>query len=335
MLSLARVEPAAPLAVGDTWQHSIEAFLHSPGRESEHTRRAYRRALCEFFDFTGCRDAQEVTSGAMLAFRRSLEDDGRAPGTHALTLSAVRAFLLWAAGEAEDAGFPLAYTPGAARRHLKSPRAHVERPYQVATDREVSAMFGATDNARDRALLAVMLGAGLRRSEVVALDVGDLRESDDGAGGVLHVRCGKGRKDRLVPVWAEVVEAVRAYLAETGRTLADVGPLFRAHDRGAAKRARRRLSPQGVRDVVAKLATAAGVDAAKVLTCHGLRHSYAVAALRAGANIVAVSKNLGHASIATTQRYLDHLDLDERRLAAPRLAALRPAAEGEPLRMAA
>ena len=82
--------------------------------------------------------------------------------------------------------------------------------------------------------------------------------------------------------------------------------------------ARGRLSTRAVGDVVKRVATVARVTA-KRITPHSCRHTYAIRALRAGGNIVAVSKLLGHASITTTQRYLDHLKLDELRAAVPRL----------------
>jgi integrase/recombinase XerC len=81
---------------------------------------------------------------------------------------------------------------------------------------------------------------------------------------------------------------------------------------------RGRLSTRAVGDVVKRLATVAGVTARRT-TPHSLRHTYAIRALRAGANIVAVSKLLGHASITTTQVYLSHLELGELRAAVPHL----------------
>jgi site-specific recombinase XerD len=140
----------------------------------------------------------------------------------------------------------------------------------------------------------------------------------DQEGEALHVRQGKGKKDRIVPIRRETAKAIRIYLAGTGRRLNDSGPLFRAHDRAARKLAHHRLTPDAIADVVSRCAGAAGV-LDKQISPHALRHTFAIRALWGGANLVAVSKLLGHASVATTQRYLDHLELGELRAAVPPL----------------
>jgi integrase len=166
-------------------------------------------------------------------------------------------------------------------------------------------------------LLAVLLGAGLRAAEVVGLDVSDLHDDPEG-GLVIAVRQGKGRRDRQVPVQPEVSRLLLAYLAETSRHLGDTGPLFRAHDRGAAERERARLSTRAVGYLVRRSLERAGL-AAKAISPHALRHTFAIRALRAGGNLIALQRLLGHASVTTTQRYLDHLALGELRAAVPPL----------------
>src|SRR5262249_44422209 len=123
---------------------------------------------------------------------------------------------------------------------------------------------------------------------------------------VVTVRRGKGRRDRQVPVQPEVSQLLLAYLADTGRRLGGPGPLFRAHDDRARVRDRARLSTRAIGYLVRKAMERAGL-AAKAISPHSLRHTYAIRALRVGDNVIAVQKLLGHASVATTQRYLDHL----------------------------
>jgi site-specific recombinase XerD len=170
-------------------------------------------------------------------------------------------------------------------------------------------------------LLAVLLGAGLRAAEVVGLDVTDLHDDPEG-GMVIAVRRGKGRRDRQVPVQPDVSRLLLAYVAGTGRRLGDPGPLFRSHDRGYHLRERARLSTRAIGYLVRQAMEKAGL-AAKAISPHALRHTYAIRALRAGGNVIAVQKLLGHASVATTQRYLDHLALAELRAAVPPLPLLR------------
>ena len=107
-------------------------------------------------------------------------------------------------------------------------------------------------------------------------------------------------------------DAARAYRARTGRQLGQGGPLFRAHDRAATKLPRGRLTTRAVGYVVERCTTAAGIDA-KRISPHRLRHTSAVPSLRSRHDVIAVQKPLEHASVATTQRYLDHLDLAELR----------------------
>src|SRR5207248_4235254 len=81
---------------------------------------------------------------------------------------------------------------------LRGPTGKVQRPYQVLAEAEIERILDAASNPRDQALLMVMLGAGLRVSETVGLDVSDLMTDQEG-GAALYVRQGKGRKDRTVP----------------------------------------------------------------------------------------------------------------------------------------
>lgn len=322
--------PLAPAAATD-WRTVLSAYLDT--LDSPATRRAYGRAITDCLVFTSVSTLVDLDGAALARYRATLttapkQGRGRtpagsplAPASVALALAAVRSFLTWAramgAHRLPDEVITLA---------LRTPKGTTLRPYSVLAEPEIAAVLAAANTSRDKALLAVMLGAGLRAAEVCALDVADVRE--DGAGGtVLHVRAGKGRKDRLVPVQPDVARLVRRYLQESGRRLGEVGPLFRAHDRAAGKLARGRLSTRAVGYLVARLTAAAGVDA-KAISPHSLRHTYALRALQHGGNVVAVSKLLGHASVSTTQRYVDHLALSELRAAVPALPGLTAAPHG-------
>jgi site-specific recombinase XerD len=287
----------------------VKSYL-SAGVDSPNTRRAYARHLTDAFGALGVIYVDELTGPLLAEYRAAVLATDLAPGSQALALAALRSFLSWSRAMGVHG-----LSSDTVRTALRSPRSQVLRPYNVLSDSEVGRIIAAASTARDRALLGLMLGAGLRVSEVVALDVRDVILDHDGEG-LVHVRQGKGRKDRIVPLRSEVTELLRAYLAETGRALGQFGPLFRSHDRGAALRARRRLTARAVGYVVHEAAHRAGI-AAKAISPHSLRHTMAIRSLRGGASVVAVSKVLGHASIATTQRYLDHLELGELRLALP------------------
>jgi integrase len=200
------------------------------------------------------------------------------------------------------------------------PPAHEPRPYSVLTDAEIVRLFDALDESttakgkprsrerreRDRAILAVMLGAGLRAAEVVALEVRDVAA---GEGGIVLAVSGKGGKRREVPIREDVAAPVLRYLNTTGRRLGDGGALFLregARDGG-------HLTTRTIGMLTADYAGAAGIEAARAFSPHACRHTYAVRASREGLTVAALRRALGHASVATTGRYLDHIGLADLR----------------------
>jgi integrase/recombinase XerC len=173
------------------------------------------------------------------------------------------------------------------RRPHRLPRTLPRIDLNDALDR----LAGADDPqaARDRALLEMTYSAGLRLSELVGLDFGDL----DRTGGLLRVR-GKGRRERIAPVGARALVALDAYLQVEQRTSGAPGtPLF-AGRKG-------RLSGRTVQRAVRR--RLAGVAAGLGVTPHALRHSFASHLLDAGADLRAIQELLGHRSLASTQVY--------------------------------
>ena len=303
--------PVPALTTTTSWEAVVEAYLDA-AIDSRHTRRAYERHLRNAFAVLGVATVSEPSGADLARYRAAVVSSTLAPGSHAQALASLRSFLAWSR------------TLGAhrlpsdvVRTALKTPKAVIRRPYRTLGESDIGTLLTMASMTRDRALLAVLLGAGLRAAEAVGLDVTDLHDDPEG-GLVIAVRRGKGRKDRQVPVQPDVARLLLAYLADTGRRLGDPGPLFRAHDRGAAGRERPRLSTRSVGFLVRRTLERAGL-AAKAISPHALRHTYAIRALRAGGNVIAVQKLLGHASVATTQRYLDHLALGELRAVVPPL----------------
>jgi len=179
---------------------------------------------------------------------------------------------------------------------LRAPRKSQKLP-QVLTRGEVAKLLsmprGTSPAAlRDRALLELMYACGLRASEAIDLEVGDL----DLRVAVLRAR-GKGSKERLVPVGREAVAAVRAYL-ERGRPalvgLRDERHLF-LNQRGSG------LTRQGLYKIVRRHALTAGL--ADRMSPHTLRHTFATHLLAGGCDLRSVQEMLGHADVSTTQLY--------------------------------
>lgn len=159
---------------------------------------------------------------------------------------------------------------------------------------------------RDRAILEVLYGTGLRRAEVTGLSVFDV----DLAGGVLRVQHGKGGKERLVPLGKEAQKWLKLYLENVRPLLAR-----RMHGREGEMalllaRDGRTLTRSALTNLVAALGRAAGVRA----SCHTLRRTMATELLRGGAQIVEVGTILGHANLTATQRYTKVAAADLRKL---------------------
>jgi integrase/recombinase XerD len=297
----------------DTWDRAVAAFVAT--RKSEHTRRAYGRHLEAAGPIMGIGGSGELT-GEVLAHYVAAVRDAYAdkPASQDQAIAAMRSFLRW--------GFGVGLHQMPRDRYgviLESSGAEVRRPYAVLTDPEIRRLTASADSARDRALIAVMVGAGLRVSETVNLEVRHVL-TDQAGGAAIYVHLGKGRKDRTVPVKPDVLEAVVEYLAATERHLGDRGLLFRAHDRASAHRRRLPgMSESAVWQVIHEAAERSGLDRAKKISPHSLRHTFAVRFAQLSRNAPALQRVLGHASLVTTQRYLDHLDLAEIREMMPDL----------------
>ena len=290
---------------------AVEGFL-SADVDSPNTRRAYRRHLTDALAFFEVVDVRELNGQRLAAYRAHLLVDGRRASTHSQALAALRAFLRWMNGTFDLRQFD----DRVLRATLRAPRVTVMRPFNVLSDPEAIRILQVTSNPRDRALVATLLGAGLRVSELCALDVGDLHGDADG-GDVLHVRFGKGGKDRMVPVHEEVIHAIHLYLTNTGRSTSDSGPLFLAQDRGRAARRDQRVGARAVRKLISRLQERAGV--AKIISPHSFRHTYGIRGIRHSKDPVAMSRLLGHASLTTTMAYVNHLGLGELRQTVPHL----------------
>jgi integrase/recombinase XerD len=171
---------------------------------------------------------------------------------------------------------------------------------------EVTRLFDAARPGRDRVMLQTTYACGLRLSEVLDLAVADI----DSARMLVHVRQGKGRKGRLVPLSSQLLQVLRDYW----RYQRPAGRLFPGTD------LHRRLCDGTVQRLFKRVVLRAGLS--KPATMHTLRHSFATHLLEAGVDLLTVQKILGHSNLSTTTRYL-HLRGDRLRRV-PSLLALLP-----------
>lgn len=271
--------------------------LISEKRVSSHTHEAYLRDLLKFLSFLGSHVGKSPDKKILEAlkpadFRSYLaarRRDGLTPASMARNFSAVRSFYKYLrrekilSNDAIDA--------------VSSPKLKKRLPRPIseeAAKRAIKDVGDFTDDHwvafRDTAVLTVLYGCGLRISEALSLNVGDMDQKD------IMTVVGKGGKERLVPLIPAVVTAVNQYIKACPQNLSYGEPLF-IGVRG------KRLNARNVQLAMQKVRVALGLPSSA--TPHALRHSFATHLLTAGGDLRTIQELLGHADLSTTQHYTD------------------------------
>jgi integrase/recombinase XerC len=297
------------------WLDRFAQHLVAEKRASPHTLKAYLRDLEEFVEFAtgklGGR-GEELTPAALdvplcRSYLASLFGRNE-PATIGRKLASIRSFcrFLVRQGVIADSPARLLRTPKQKKPLPKLlPVDDVFRLCEAPRPHDAADPVIAAAAARDRALVEVLYGSGLRVSECVALDLMDVER--EGGRALVRVRRGKGRKERVVPLGSKGVAALEDYLRQRG---ALCHPRTGVQDpRAVFLNARgRRLTARSVARHLSRDEVKAGVPAASP---HALRHSFATHLLDGGADLRSIQELLGHASLSTTQRYthvsIDHL----------------------------
>ena len=278
------------------------AYLELERGLSRNTLTAYRSDLTRFGEFLDRNDleAETATHGDLATFLSELargdpEHPAVAPTTLARKVACLRSFYRHLRREGIMEHDPTA--------DLHGPRKPQRLPRVLSRD-EVARLLeqpqGASPLAlRDRALLELMYACGLRASEAVGLELGDIDLEE----GLLCAR-GKGSKERIVPVGRQAVLALRAYL-RGGRPLL-VGEMG-VQRRLFVNRRGGTLTRQGLYKIIQGHARRAGLE--ERMSPHTLRHSFATHLLAGGCDLRSLQEMLGHADLATTQVYT-HLSAD-------------------------
>jgi integrase/recombinase XerD len=260
------------------------------------TLAAYRRDLRRWWLWLQqqSRSLIEADEASIETFVGHLRSQGLAPATVARATVAVRSLYRFLADEGS-----LAADPGA---DVAAPHVPAALP-KALTEEQVGGLLAAVVGddpvaRRDRAVLEVLYGTGLRISELVGLSLGDVDLGEH-----LLRAFGKGSKERIVPLGRHAEEALDSWLSPAGRGALEPQQWARRGDAEAVFLNRRggRLTRQGAWLVVKRYGEAVGLSAE--LSPHVLRHSCATHMLDHGADIRAVQELLGHASISTTQIY--------------------------------
>jgi integrase/recombinase XerD len=276
-------------------QNYITAFIEYLQYEkglSENTRAAYRRDLNKFNAYqlknSESSEPGEINKQQIMAFLSTQMDEGAANSTVARSLSSIKSFYKYLVLENQVQNNPTS--------DLETPKIKRRLP-DILTIEEVDKLMEQPRvtlplGLRDRAMLELMYGTGVRVSELLSLQIEDINTT---AG---FLRCfGKGRKERIIPVNQTSIDWIQRYLARA-RNLLVKNYLERTLFVNANGRP---MSRQGFYKILGAYAKKA--ELGKEVTPHTLRHSFATHLLENGADLRAVQEMLGHADISTTQIY--------------------------------
>ena len=281
-------------------KQDINSFLNYLAFEkgfSENTTAAYQNDLYQLADFAEEETAKRSLMPTWVNFSRqdmmsyllNLKERGYVATTQARKVAATKSFFSFMLAEGKIKNNPT--------ENISSPRVGKSLPDAISISQvrqliDQPAKLSTPEAKRDRAMLELLYASGMRVSELVSLNLGDV----DTEGGC--VRCfGKGNKERLIPIYPQAAKAAEEYVTAVRPHLAysDTEQALFLNQRGD------RLTRQGLWQILKAYAKSAGLG--KQVTPHTLRHSFATHMLSGGADLRYVQEMLGHANISTTQIY--------------------------------
>ncbi|HEX6822015.1 MAG TPA: tyrosine recombinase XerC [Candidatus Sulfotelmatobacter sp.] len=271
---------------------AVADFLRHLGERnaSPHTVKAYSGDLANFASYAGSRAWKQIDHVAIRGFLSQLYEKGLSKTSVARALAAVRSLYRWLAreGVVEQNPAKLVATP---KLPKKLPRVPTIEEMNSVLDGQMPET--AAFPLRDRLMLELLYGCGIRNSELTGINCDDIRLSAE----AILIR-GKGKKERYVPFGDSAKAALAAYLPARQETLAEAGkntPALLINQRGG------RLTTRSVGRIIKKIAVAKGLS--PDVHPHTLRHAFGTHMLEEGADLRAIQELLGHERLATTQRY--------------------------------
>ncbi|MGE5736796.1 MAG: tyrosine recombinase XerC [Acidobacteriota bacterium] len=257
---------------------------------SPHTLKAYATDLGVFAAYVGSNSLREIDHLRIRGFLSHLYDRGLSKTSVARSLAAVRSLFRWLAREGivEQNPAKLVATP---RLPKKLPRVPTIEEMNLVLDSRMPE--SASFPERDLLMLELLYGCGIRNSELVGINLDDIRMANE----AILIR-GKGKKERYVPFGDSVRSALSAYLPTRLKVLMETGKSTSAlliNQRGG------RLTTRSVGRIVKKIAVAKGLS--PDVHPHTLRHAFGTHMLEEGADLRSIQEMLGHERLSTTQRY--------------------------------
>jgi integrase/recombinase XerC len=296
-------------ATGLSLAELVRDYLSVLGNErgaSAHTLRAYQRELENFVSWTREAYAELPVDGIehthIRGYLGTLYERGLSKASAARALAAIRSWFKWLAraGRIEQNAASLVSTPKLPKHLPRVPS--IEQMNRVVDSVRDDA---ASWPARDRAILEMLYGCGIRNAELVGLNLNDIHWANE----AVLVR-GKGQKQRYVPLGDAAAQALRVYLGERSARLAAASSEKRAETpalflnlqlRGLGNGSEARLTTRSIGRIVKRIAILRGLSAD--VHPHTLRHAFGTHLLEEGADLRAIQELLGHERLSTTQRY--------------------------------
>jgi integrase/recombinase XerC len=273
-------------------ENATDKFLGSLRQRnaSPHTLKAYGSDLGVFAAYVGSRNLGEIDHLRIRGFLSHLYERGLSKTSVARSLAGVRSLFRWLAREGivEQNPAKLVATP---RLPKKLPRVPTIEEMNLVLDSRMPET--ASFPERDLLLLELLYGCGIRNSELVGINLDDIRMANE----AILIR-GKGKKERYVPFGDSVRSALSAYLPTRLKVLMETGKSTSAlliNQRGG------RLTTRSVGRIVKKIAVAKGLS--PDVHPHTLRHAFGTHMLEEGADLRSIQEMLGHERLSTTQRY--------------------------------
>jgi len=281
---MARADTIVRKAVVDFLRHLREK------NSSQHTIKAYTGDLANFSAYAGSRNWKQIDHIAIRGFLSQLYEKGLSKTSVARSLAAVRSLYRWLAqeGEVDQNPAKLVATP---RLPKKLPRVPTIEEMNFVLDGNMPETAAFPE--RDRLMLELLYGCGIRNSELTGINLDDIRLSAE----AIMIR-GKGKKERYVPFGDSVKGALPPYLQVRQTLLSKTRKNSNAlliNQRGG------RLTTRSVGRIIKKIAVAKGLS--PDVHPHTLRHAFGTHMLEEGADLRAIQELLGHERLATTQRY--------------------------------
>src|SRR6516164_5089370 len=273
-------------------EKAIAKFVRSlhERNASAHTIKAYSTDLAQFAEYVGPQGWGDIDHVLIRGYLSSLYERGLSKTSVARALASLRSLYKWLAqeGVVEQNPAKLVATPKLPKRLPRVPTIEEMNNVLDGAMPQVAAF-----PERDHLLLELLYGCGIRNSELTGINLDDIRVSAE----AILIR-GKGKKERYVPFGGCAAAALRAYLPERQRLLAESKKLSLAlliNRRGG------RLTVRSVGRIVKKIAVAKGLS--PDVHPHTLRHAFGTHMLEEGADLRAIQEMLGHERLSTTQRY--------------------------------